>query len=57
MAREIERVRSVVLDIEIGNLTSIRVPERVGAARREPTRVEHDRPGLPRELTVFIVKL
>jgi RimJ/RimL family protein N-acetyltransferase len=57
MAREIERVRSVVLDIEIGNLTSIRVPERVGTARREPSRVEHDRPGVPRELTVFIVKL
>ncbi len=57
MAREIEAVRSVVLDIEIGNLASIRVAERVGATRCEPTRVEHDRHGVPRTLVVFIIKV
>jgi RimJ/RimL family protein N-acetyltransferase len=55
VAREIEGVRSVVLDIEIDNPASIRVAERVGAIRREPTRVEHDRHAVPRELAVFIV--
>ena len=57
MARGIEGVRSVVLDIETDNLASIRVAERVGANRREPTRVEHDRHGVPRTLAVFILKL
>jgi len=57
MARGIEEVRSVVLDIEIDNVASIRVAERVGATRREPTRVEYDRRGVPRELAVFIVKV
>jgi hypothetical protein len=31
--------------------------ERVGATRREPTRVEHDRHGVPRTLAVFIVEV
>lgn len=57
VARGIESVRSVVLDIEIDNLASIRVAERVGATRRDPTRVEHDRHGVQRELTVFIVSV
>jgi RimJ/RimL family protein N-acetyltransferase len=57
LAHEIEDVRSVVLDIELANLVSVRVAERVGAARREPSRVESDRHGVPRELTVFIVEL
>lgn len=57
IAREMEAVRSVVLDIEVGNLASIRVAERVGATRREPTRVERDRQGVPRTLVVFIVKV
>lgn len=57
VARGIGGVRSVVLDIEIDNLASIRVAERVGAIRREPTRVEHDRHGVPRELAVFIVTI
>jgi hypothetical protein len=53
IAREIETVRSVVLDIEIGNLASIRV----AATRREPTSVEHDRHGVPHTLAVFIVEV
>lgn len=57
MACGMEGIRSVVLDIEIGNLASIRVAERLGATRREPTRVEHDRHGIPRELAVFIIKM
>lgn len=56
-ARELGGLRSVILDIEIGNLASIRVAERVGATRREPTRIEHDRHGVPRTLAVFIVKV
>lgn len=57
VARGIEEVRSVVLDIEIDNLPSIRVADRVGATRRQPTRVEYDRHGVPRELAVFIVRV
>ena len=57
MARQIDGVRSVVLDIELANLASVRVAERVGATRRAPPRVETDRHGVPRELTVFIVNL
>jgi RimJ/RimL family protein N-acetyltransferase len=45
----------VVLDIETDNLASIRVAERVGAIRREPSRVQNDRAGVPRTLAVFIV--
>ena len=33
-------LRSVVLDIELGNAPSIRLAERLGAERRSPTRVE-----------------
>ena len=55
IARDMEGVHSVVLDIETDNAASIRVAERVGATRREPTRVEDDRTGVPRTLAVFIV--
>jgi RimJ/RimL family protein N-acetyltransferase len=55
LARDIEGVRSVVLDIEPDNVASIRVAERVGATRREPPRVQDDRHGCPRTLVVFIV--
>ena len=55
IAREMTEVHSVVLDIETDNLASIRVAERVGATRRDPTRVENDRAGVPRTLSVFIV--
>lgn len=55
VARELSDVHSVVLDIEVDNIASIRVAERVGATRREPTRMERDRQGVPRTLAVFIV--
>ena len=55
IARDMEGVHSVVLDIETDNAASIRVAERVGATRREPTRVEDDRNGVARTLAVFIV--
>jgi len=55
LARHMDEVRSVVLDIETDNLASIRVAERVGAVRREPPRVQPDRHGIPRTLVVFIV--
>jgi RimJ/RimL family protein N-acetyltransferase len=47
-------VRSVVLDVEVGNGPSIRLAERLGAERRSPTRVEIDRAGSPRTLVVFV---
>ncbi|HEY1716557.1 MAG TPA: GNAT family N-acetyltransferase [Solirubrobacteraceae bacterium] len=55
IAREMTDVHTVVLDIETDNLASIRVAERVGAIRREPSRVQNDRAGVPRTLAVFIV--
>jgi RimJ/RimL family protein N-acetyltransferase len=55
LTREMDGIRSVVLDIEDENLASIRVAERVGATRREPPRVQDDRNGIPRTLVVFIV--
>jgi RimJ/RimL family protein N-acetyltransferase len=55
VARGRRDIRSVVLDIEVDNIASIHVAERVGATRREPTRVERDRHGVPRTLAVFIV--
>jgi RimJ/RimL family protein N-acetyltransferase len=48
---------SLVLDIEEGNLGSIRVAERVGAERRSPTRVETDRSGLERTLVVYVLRV
>ena len=56
-ARGIQGVRSVVLDIELGNGASVRVAERVGATRREPTRIEHDRHGIARTLAVYLLTL
>jgi hypothetical protein len=38
-------------------MPSIRVAERVGATRRQPTRVQRDRHGVPRTLAVFIITL
>ncbi|HWE14090.1 MAG TPA: GNAT family N-acetyltransferase [Solirubrobacteraceae bacterium] len=48
-------LRSVVLDIESGNVASVRLAERLGAQRREPTRVEVDRVGIPRTLVVYVL--
>jgi RimJ/RimL family protein N-acetyltransferase len=50
-------VRSVVLDIEESNGPSIRVAQRLGAERREPSRVQLDRAGVPRTLVVFLLKV
>jgi hypothetical protein len=43
-------LRSVVLDIELGNAPSIRLAE-----RRRPTRVEIDRAGTSRTLVVYVL--
>jgi RimJ/RimL family protein N-acetyltransferase len=48
-------VRSVVLDIEEGNAASMRLAQRLGAERREPSRVELDRTGVPRTLVVLVL--
>jgi ribosomal-protein-alanine N-acetyltransferase len=48
-------LRSVVLDIEAGNLRSERLAERLGAERRAPTRVEVDRHGVRRTLVVYVL--
>lgn len=57
LARDQGEVRSVVLDVEVDNLPSIRVAERLGAVRREPARAEPDRHGVRRTLAVFVITL
>jgi ribosomal-protein-alanine N-acetyltransferase len=48
-------LRSVVPDIEAGNVASERPAERLGAERRAPTRVEVDRVGVARTLVVYVL--
>ena len=48
-------LRSVVLDIEAGNVASERLAERLGAQRREPPRIEVDRSGIRRTLVVYVL--
>jgi RimJ/RimL family protein N-acetyltransferase len=48
-------LKSLVLDIEEGNVASIRVAERLGAARRIPTRVHADRFGDDRTMVVYVL--
>ncbi len=48
-------LRSVVLNIEAGNVASQRLAERLGAQRRDPTRVEVDRTGVPRTLVIYVL--
>jgi RimJ/RimL family protein N-acetyltransferase len=50
-------LRSVVLDIEAGNLASERLAERLGAERRSPARVELDRTGVQRTLVVYVLQV
>ncbi len=57
LVRDAGEVRSVVLDIETENVPSMTVAQRVGAVRRQPERIEHDRQGIPRTLAVFVVTL
>jgi RimJ/RimL family protein N-acetyltransferase len=48
---------SLVLDIEEENSASIRVAERLGAARRSPTRVDTDRFDTDRTMVIYILGL
>jgi RimJ/RimL family protein N-acetyltransferase len=50
-------LRSVVLDIETTNSAALRLAQRLGAERREPERIEPDRAGVPRRLTVFVFRV
>jgi [ribosomal protein S5]-alanine N-acetyltransferase len=50
-------LRSVVLDIEAGNVASQRLAERLGAQRRAPTHVEVDRAGVRRTLVVYVLSV
>lgn len=50
-------LRSLVLDIEDGNVASVRVAERLGAERRAPARVQADRAGVARTLVVYVLRL
>lgn len=50
-------LRSVVLDIEAGNVASERLAERPGAERRAPTRAELDRTGVQRTLLVYVLRV
>ncbi len=48
-------LKSLVLDIEEGNTASIRVAERLGAARRMPTRLHRDRFGTDWTMVVYVL--
>jgi RimJ/RimL family protein N-acetyltransferase len=50
-------LRSVVLDIEAGNVASERLAQRLGAERRAPARVEVDRTGVQRTLVVHVLRV
>jgi RimJ/RimL family protein N-acetyltransferase len=50
-------LRTAVLDIEPSNRPSVRLATRLGAERREPPRLETDRAGIPRTLTVYVLEL
>ena len=50
-------LRSVVLDIEDGNLPSERLAQRLGAERRAPTRIAVDRHGVKRTMVVYVLPL
>jgi RimJ/RimL family protein N-acetyltransferase len=48
-------LRTVVLDIEEGNVASMRLAERLGAERRSPTRVHPGRRGEPHTMVVYVL--
>jgi RimJ/RimL family protein N-acetyltransferase len=50
-------LRSVVLDIEVGNSASVGLAIRLGAQRREPERVELDCRGDRRRMVVFVLAI
>jgi ribosomal-protein-alanine N-acetyltransferase len=57
LARRTDEVRSVVLDIEVDNMASVRVAQRLGADRRKPERAAVDRQGVARTMVVFLLQL
>jgi RimJ/RimL family protein N-acetyltransferase len=50
-------LKSLVLDIEEENVTSIRVADRLGATRRSPTRLQTDRFGADRTMVVYVLRV
>lgn len=50
-------LRSLVLDIEEGNVGPIRVAERLGAARRSPARAHRYRFGDDRTMVIHVLRL
>jgi [ribosomal protein S5]-alanine N-acetyltransferase len=50
-------LKSLVLDIEEGNLASTRVAERLGAARRTPIRKHTDRFGDARTMVIYVLRV
>lgn len=48
-------LRSVVLDIEEGNLPSLLLAERLGAERRSPTRAHPGRLGEPHTMVPYVL--
>jgi RimJ/RimL family protein N-acetyltransferase len=50
-------LRSVVLDIEEGNIPSMRLAERLGAERRSPTRMHPGRIGDLHTMVVYVLQL
>ena len=50
-------LKSLVLDIEEANLASIHVAERLGAARRTPTRKHADRFGDARTMVIYVLRV
>jgi [ribosomal protein S5]-alanine N-acetyltransferase len=50
-------LKSLVLDIEEGNVASIRVAERLGAVRRIPTRLHTDRFGKAWTMVVYVLRV
>ena len=50
-------LNSLALDIEEGNVAAIRVAERLGPARRIPTRVHTDRFGEDRTMVGYVLQV
>lgn len=50
-------LRSVVLDIEEGNVPSVRLAERLGAERRSPTRLHPGRSGELHTMVLYVLAL
>ena len=56
-ARQAGGVRSVVLDIGVDNIASLRIAQRLGADRRQPERAEVDRQGVAGTMVVFVIQI